>query len=60
MATYKEIIPSDITVNKSQLNQLIYIVQEDVSGSTTRKKIRGICNWWSRSWGDIITFPDSL
>ena len=38
MATYKEIIPSDITTNKSQLNQLIDIVQEDVSGSTTRKK----------------------
>ena len=40
MATYKEILPSDITTNKSQLNQLIDIIQEDVSGSTTRKKYR--------------------
>jgi hypothetical protein len=38
MSTFKEIAPSDIKTTKSFLNQLVDIVQEDVSGSTTRKK----------------------
>lgn len=38
MATFKEIAPSDIKTSKSFLNQLVDIVQEDVSGSFTRKK----------------------
>jgi len=38
MSTFKEIAPSDIKTTKSFLNQLVDVVQEDVSGSTTRKK----------------------
>ena len=38
MSTFKEIAPSDIKTSKSFLNQLVDIVQEDVSGSNTRKK----------------------
>lgn len=38
MATYKEISPGDITTSRSVLNQLVDIIEEDVSGSNTRKK----------------------
>ena len=38
MATFKEISAADIKTSRSVLNQLIDIIQEDVSGSTTRKK----------------------
>ena len=37
MATFKEISDSDIQTTKSFLNQLVDIIQEDVSGSSTRK-----------------------
>jgi hypothetical protein len=38
MATFKELSAADITSTKSGLNQLIDIIQEDVSGSTSRRK----------------------
>jgi len=38
MATFKEISAADIKTARSALNQLVDIVQEDVSGSNTRKK----------------------
>lgn len=39
MSTYKEISPSrDIKVRRSYLNQLIDFVEEDISGSNSRKK----------------------
>ena len=38
MATFKEIAASDIKTSRSFLNQLVDIIQEDISGSTTRKK----------------------
>jgi len=38
MATYKELSSQNIKTAKSFLSQLIDVVQEDVSGSTTRKK----------------------
>jgi len=38
MATYKEISSADIKTSRSVLNQLVDIIQEDISGSTTRKK----------------------
>jgi hypothetical protein len=38
MAIFKEILPSDIKTARSFLNQLIDVLQEDVSGSTTRRK----------------------
>ena len=38
MATYKEITSADIKTTKSFLNQLVDVIQEDISGSTTRKK----------------------
>jgi hypothetical protein len=38
MATFKEISAADIKTSRSVLNQLIDIIQEDISGSTTRKK----------------------
>ena len=38
MATFKEISAADIKTTKSTLNQLVDIVQEDVSGSATRRK----------------------
>ena len=37
MATFKEISDADIKTTKSFLNQLVDIIQEDISGSTTRK-----------------------
>lgn len=38
MATFKEITAADIKTSKSTLNQLVDIIQEDVSGSNTRRK----------------------
>tara|TARA_Y100001963_G_scaffold159001_2_gene260793 strand:+ start:27313 stop:28614 length:1302 start_codon:yes stop_codon:yes gene_type:complete len=38
MATYKELSAGDIKTSKSVLNQLVDVVQEDISGSTTRQK----------------------
>jgi len=38
MATLKEITAADIKTSKSVLNQLIDVIQEDLSGSATRKK----------------------
>ena len=37
MATFKELTSADIKTSKSFLNQLVDIIQEDISGSTTRK-----------------------
>jgi hypothetical protein len=37
MATFKELKPSDITRKTSFLNQLVDVIQEDVSGSVSRK-----------------------
>jgi hypothetical protein len=37
VATYKEISDSDIQTTKSFLNQLVDVIQEDISGSVTRK-----------------------
>ncbi len=37
MATFKEISDSDIQTTKSFLNQLVDVIQEDISGSSTRK-----------------------
>ena len=38
MATFKEVLPSDIKVARSFLNQLIDVLQEDISGSVSRRK----------------------
>jgi hypothetical protein len=38
MATFKNLEPSDIKTAKSFLSQLIDIIQEDISGSTSRRK----------------------
>lgn len=38
MATFKEILPSDIKTARSFLSQLIDVLQEDISGSTSRRK----------------------
>ena len=38
MATFKEVKASDITRKTSFLNQLVDVIQNDVSGSSTRKK----------------------
>jgi len=38
VATFKEITSADIKTTKSFLNQLVDVIQEDISGSTTRKK----------------------
>ena len=37
MGTYKSISAADIKTSRSSLNQLVDIVQEDISGSVTRK-----------------------
>jgi hypothetical protein len=37
VSTFKEITSADIKTTKSFLNQLVDIIQEDISGSTTRK-----------------------
>ena len=36
--SFKRISPEDIKVRRSTLNQLVDVIQEDVSGSATRKK----------------------
>jgi len=36
--SFKRVAPSDIVTRKSNLNQLVDIIQEDVSGSATRRK----------------------
>lgn len=38
MATFKEISAADVKTSKSVLNQLVDVIQEDISGSATRKK----------------------
>lgn len=38
MAIFKEILPSDIKTQRSFLNQLIDVLQEDISGSVSRRK----------------------
>jgi hypothetical protein len=38
MAIFKEILPSDIKTARSFLNQLIDVLQEDISGSSSRRK----------------------
>jgi len=40
MATYKEILPSDVKTARSFLNQLIDVLQEDISGSSSRRKFQ--------------------
>ena len=37
MATFKEISAADVKTSRSVLNQLVDVIQEDVSGSATRK-----------------------
>ena len=36
--SFKRISPEDIKVRRSSLNQLVDVIQEDISGSATRKK----------------------
>ena len=38
MATFKEISAADVKTSRSVLNQLVDVIQEDISGSATRKK----------------------
>lgn len=38
MATFKEILPADVKSARSFLNQLIDVLQEDISGSSSRRK----------------------
>ena len=38
MATFKELLPSDIKTARSFLSQLIDVLQEDISGSVSRRK----------------------
>src|SRR5574343_107501 len=38
MTIYKEILPSDIQSSRSYLNQIVDILQEDISGSVSRRK----------------------
>lgn len=40
MSTYKEILPADVKTARSFLNQLVDVLQEDVSGSTSRRKFQ--------------------
>ena len=37
MATFKELTDADKKTTKSFLNQLVDVIQEDISGSQTRK-----------------------
>tara|TARA_Y100000310_G_C20650120_1_gene798924 strand:- start:415 stop:1656 length:1242 start_codon:yes stop_codon:yes gene_type:complete len=38
VATFKEISAADVKTSRSVLNQLVDVIQEDISGSATRKK----------------------
>ena len=37
MATFKEISATDVKTSRSVLNQLVDVIQEDISGSATRR-----------------------
>lgn len=51
MATFKEILPSDIKTAKSFLSQLIDVLQEDISGSVSRRKYQSFVTGTSSSPG---------
>ncbi|MBT7914308.1 hypothetical protein HN588_10400, partial [Candidatus Bathyarchaeota archaeon] len=38
MATFKELSAQDIKTSRSVLNQLVDVIQNDISGSTSRKR----------------------
>lgn len=38
MATYKELLPNNIKTARTQLSQIVDVLQEDISGSVSRKK----------------------
>lgn len=52
MATFKEFSPADIKSSKSFLNQLVDVIQEDVSSSVSRKKMQ---SWITGGIGPGVT-----
>ena len=62
MATYKTISSADIKTTRSNLNQLIDFVEEDVSGSTngTRKKYQVFVTGASSADGKLGAVTSSL
>ena len=60
MSTFKTISSADIKTTRTNLNQLVDFIEEDISGSLTRKKIPGIRNQLRRSSGDFINISHSL
>ena len=60
MATYKTISSADIKTTRSNLNQLIDFVEEDVSGSNTRKKYQVFVTGASSADGNLGSVTSSL
>ena len=60
MATFKTISSADIKTTRSVLNQLIDFVEEDVSGSATRKKFKVFVTGAADSNGNIGSVTSSL
>ncbi len=60
MATYKTISSADIKTTRSNLNQLIDFVEEDVSGSNTRKKYQVFVTGASSTDGKLGSVTSSL
>src|SRR5271166_6112474 len=52
MATFKEILPADVKVARSFLNQLVDVLQQDVSGSVSRRKFQ---SWITGGIGPGVT-----
>ena len=51
MGSFKTITDSDISTTTSTLNQLVDVIQEDVSGSSTRKKYQVFVTGTTRDSG---------
>ena len=60
MATFKTISSADIKTTRSNLNQLIDFVEEDVSGSLTRKTYQVFVTGASSADGDLGSVTSSL
>ena len=60
MATFKTISSADIKTTRSNLNQLIDFVEEDVSGSNTRKSYQVFVTGASSADGDLGSVTSSL
>ena len=60
MATFKTLSSADIKTTRSNLNQLIDIVEEDMSGSATRRKYKVFVTGAADSGGNVGSVTSSI